>query len=102
MIRFSHIRYNDPYAKDFTIAYEERSSYIMASYAFCSKKDNYDKRIGRNIAEGRLKKGDAIKVFIDEKLNLGQISDLLARVGRDVETFGFDVVKNWYGEEVYA
>lgn len=56
----------------FTIAYEFEQSlvnnFLVYDYAFCSKKDRYNRKLGRKIAGGRLGKTPEFIVIPDVKL----------------------------------
>lgn len=46
-----------------TIAYEVDANSIAYSYARCSRKDNYNKAIGRAVAKGRLDLNRRIRII---------------------------------------
>lgn len=78
---FAHQRTND--GKGFTIAFraDPDTNTIVFAKAQCSERDNFSKRIGRDVAEGRLnahKRIGAIAGDIDVKnLNPGEVAKLL-------------------------
>lgn len=49
-----------------TVAYEYIDGNIRYAFAECSKEDNFDRRLGRTIAAGRLKKGFYDQISIEE------------------------------------
>jgi hypothetical protein len=48
--------------RDFTVAYtyDEDTGVFQAAFAYCSHKDNYNRRVGRELALERLKTADVI------------------------------------------
>ncbi len=60
-VKYFHVRLskhtNTGPAITFAWTYDEKEQTVKYSAAFCSKKDQFVKRMGRMIAENRLKKG---------------------------------------------
>lgn len=61
MIKYAHIRPNmDPRSGGYTIAFERINDRVVnAAIARCNPKDNFNKKLGRQIAKGRLEKGQS-------------------------------------------
>lgn len=51
-----------------TIAIQEKDEKLYWGFAKCNPKDNYSKRIGRNIAVGRSTKGQYITAIVDKEI----------------------------------
>jgi len=51
-----------------TIAIQEKDKKLYWGFAKCNPKDNYSKRIGRNIAVGRSTKGQYITAIVDKEI----------------------------------
>lgn len=54
--RFVHIQSGIPNYSGMTIAYVRTESEVYFSYALCSKADNYEKSVGRNVTTATLAK----------------------------------------------
>lgn len=77
-VKFFHIRNLTPYGDvsnngGMTVAYQAKDKEIAYAVAVCSKKDNFCKKTGRDLAFSRLL-GNSLKIQ-------------LPRVERDVESF---------------
>lgn len=64
---FIHLRYYNEEDKPYntggiTIAYRDEKDHYRVAYSRCHWNDNFCKRIGRNIATGRLASGDYYNV----------------------------------------
>lgn len=64
---FIHLRYFNQYSQPtnsggVTIAYKDEGSKLRVAFSRCNWKDNFCRRIGRNIATGRLRSGDCYLV----------------------------------------
>ena len=62
-LRFIHLRFwngTGILAPDggYTIAYVPTSSHVHVAYSRCSLRDNFNKKVGRNIAAGRMQSGN--------------------------------------------
>lgn len=53
---FHHCRRPGAGKKEFTVAIRRNGNQVDFGFAYCSGRDNFNKRIGRLIAEGRLEK----------------------------------------------
>lgn len=74
MIKFIHLRYINPFNDNvetkggFTVAYVEHANdTVTYAIAKCSKKDNYCKRIGRDVATGRMKAGQCMTTSLNKE-----------------------------------
>lgn len=57
--KFIHFREGNGIIRDFTVAYhlDEATGQFFAGFAYCSKKDNYDRKLGALLSLGRLNDG---------------------------------------------
>jgi len=74
-IYYIHLRYENPdhaiaNTGGITIAFHKEDSKLFVAYARCHWNDNYNKRIGRNIASGRLLSGDCYALNLDSEDNV--------------------------------
>lgn len=80
--RFAHIRNaSRPYTIAFTELPYGTSGTVAYSIAECSAKDNFCKRIGREVAEGRLAKG----IFSTIHSDSSRFSDIVRKITESVE-----------------
>lgn len=80
---FAHIRPNlDPHSGGCTIAYTDiprnATGNIHYAVAFCNAKDNFNKKIGRDIAEGRLAKGQYNTIFTNSSKYSDIVNSIIA------------------------
>ena len=55
-VMFHHQRREAEGKKPFTVAFRRNGNHVDFAFAYCSPRDNFNRKLGRMIAEGRLNK----------------------------------------------